>query len=96
MRSVIFKIKVPVSETEYKEYEFTTVKDICEKLKIKRSTLYAILENRIKFNHESVKHLENIKIEKIEVPSKKKQKEERLEREKKEFEKSLIDTLDLK
>ncbi len=93
MRSAIFKVKIPITETEYKEIEFQNVKEVCEKLKIKRSTLYAILDNKIKYNHESVKHLENIKIEKIQVKSKKTQKEERLKRERKEFEKKLIETL---
>lgn len=100
MRSVIFKVKVPIpdKEGEYKEFEFNSPEKVCEMLNIPVPTLYAITQGRIKFTHESLKHLANIKIEKISIPAKnprkKKKPVEVIEEERKTFEKKLYEKLE--
>ena len=99
MRPVIFKVQIPVPDTnEYKEYEFNSPKEVCDLLKISASTLYAIIQGRIKFSHDHLKHLINIKIQRIPVPPKFKQYKKKsldvIQQDQKDFQQQLLDKLD--
>ena len=100
MRSVVFKVKIPVPERpgEYKEYEFTKPDDVSNLLNIPTPTMYAIIQGKIKFSHESIRHLANIKIERFPVEGKKKRKkkktQEEIDEDRRIFERQLLERLD--
>jgi hypothetical protein len=97
MRSVIFKVKIPIPDKdgEYKEYEFSRPDDVCTLLNIPTATMYAIIQGKIKFSHKSIQHLANIKIERIPIEKKNKKKTQKeIEESRRNFEKQLLEKLE--
>lgn len=57
------KIPIPGKDNEYIEKRYEDPSDLCEKLKISKTTMYQIINKKIKYKHESVKNLKGIIIE---------------------------------
>ena len=102
MRKVIYLVKIPKPDKkeEYEELTFNKTEEVCEKMGISVTTLYSIINKKLKYNHVDKKHLEGIIIEKIIQEPKKKQKpdctkskksKEEIEESKKDFQTKLIE-----
>lgn len=96
MRKVIFKVKIPIPNTNnFKEIEFESRKSICEFLKITNNTLYSLTTQRLKLKHKNKKHLEGIIIEKTYVEGVKKniKTDEEVEIDKFNFQQQLLEQI---
>ena len=85
MKLVNFKVKIPIPEKndEYKEFQFTSPKDVCKELSISESALYSICNNTFKWSHKRNKHLQGIIIERQTVYANNEEKEKLKEEKKK-------------
>ena len=67
-----FLVKIPVNPDDvkegYLEVKFKTYREICDYLGVGITTVRAIAEGTAKFVFDKTKHLQGIKIEKIEPP----------------------------
>ena len=84
MKLVVFKLKIPIpnKESEFSEFTFNNPNEICEKLDISVSALYAICNKTYKWSHKTSKHLQGIIIERETVYSNRKEKELQMKEEK--------------
>ncbi len=100
MRIVKFKVYIPKPDilNEYEEFEYNTPAEVCDALKIKRSTMYSIINNKFKCAFLKQKYLEGIKIKNFSVVNsniQQKTKDE-LINENKQIQQKLLETLRLK
>ena len=99
MRIVKFKVYIPKTNVpnEYEEFEYNSPMEVCNALKIKRATLYAIINEKFKCAFFKQKYLEGIKIKSfpvINAIAQPKTKDEII-KESKEIQKNLLETLKL-
>ena len=101
MKLVKFKVRIPKESDKmhYDEFEFNTPNEVCEALKIKRSTMYAMARGEFRCSQANQKYLEGIIIERTSIPGIaksrpkiEKSKEEIIE-EGKELRKNLVEKL---
>jgi len=60
-----YLVKIPLSETEFKEFRFKNREEVCAFLEIGIYTLNSLLNGRLKMKHKEHKRLRGIVIERI-------------------------------